>query len=184
MRQAILFPCALLGLALPPALAAQPPSSPPPRWPTATLDEVLRRLADAEGEVSRLRRASDEAARENFELSESSDTAWVLTAGIFVLLMQLGFAMLEGGTVREHNVLSTYAKNILDFVIGAVAATWGMIIAYDDVPFDPDFDRHSKLLLFMAFQVPPTRGLRLRLAPRHTAALTRRGSPRPSSPAR
>ena len=31
-------------------------------------------------------------------LSISSDTAWIITNGAFVVLMQLGFAMLEAGT--------------------------------------------------------------------------------------
>ena len=133
---------ALLLIALVPAALAP---APPP-----TLAEVASRLTAAEEEVSRLQQANAVAHAARKELAESSDTAWVLTAGIFVLLMQLGFAMLEGGTVREHNVLSTYAKNILDFVIGAVAATWGLIIAYNENPFSADFDQHSDLLIFMA----------------------------------
>lgn len=44
--------------------------------------------------------------------------------------MQLGFAMLEAGTVNENNVIATYAKNVLDFVIGTlVAAAWGYWLA-------------------------------------------------------
>ena len=41
---------------------------------------------------------------------------------MFILLMQLGFAMLEAGSVRSHNAIATYAKNILDFVHGSIMA--------------------------------------------------------------
>jgi Amt family ammonium transporter len=39
--------------------------------------------------------------------------------------------MYEAGAVREHNVVSTYAKNVLDFLLGVlVAAFWGYNMAY------------------------------------------------------
>ncbi|KAL1495739.1 hypothetical protein AB1Y20_016602 [Prymnesium parvum] len=46
------------------------------------------------------------------------DTAWILSCGALVFLMQLGFAMLEAGSVREQSVLATYMKNLLDLVLG------------------------------------------------------------------
>lgn len=74
---------------------------------------------------------------EQAELAASIDTTWVLSSAVLVLLMQLGFAMLEAGSVRSQNVVATYAKNILDFVIGAIVATAiGYFIAYDVNPFD------------------------------------------------
>lgn len=59
---------------------------------------------------------SDDAAITLELLAAAVDTAWVLASATFVIMMQLGFAMLEAGTVNEHNVIATYAKNILDFV--------------------------------------------------------------------
>ena len=45
------------------------------------------------------------------------------------------FAMLEAGTVRVHNVIATYAKNVLDFVLGTiVACAFGYYIAYEINP--------------------------------------------------
>ena len=63
---------------------------------------------------------------------EPSDTAWVLSAAPLVMLMQLGFAMVEGGSVREINVVATYAKNIFDLIIGGwLASFFGFAIAYE-----------------------------------------------------
>lgn len=63
------------------------------------------------------------------------DAAWVLSSMILVMLMQLGFAMLEAGIVREHNVVSTYAKNILDVIVGMlVSGMEGFSLAYPHAP--------------------------------------------------
>ena len=43
------------------------------------------------------------------------DIQWKLLSSTFVFLMQLGFAMIESGMCREVNVISVFAKNILDF---------------------------------------------------------------------
>ena len=37
--------------------------------------------------------------------SDSLDTAWVLVCAMLIFLMQLGFAMLEAGSVQEHSVV-------------------------------------------------------------------------------
>ena len=42
--------------------------------------------------------------------------------------MQLGFAMLESGTVREHNVIATFAKNLLDVLISIMV---GLFFGYN-----------------------------------------------------
>jgi Amt family ammonium transporter len=115
-----------------------------------SLTELLDRISTVEAKSAELRVANNQLS--DSELAEASNTAWVLTASIFVLLMQLGFAMLEGGTVRHHNVLMTYAKNILDFVIGAIAATWGISLAYGEDPYSLEYDQHARLLSYVAFQ--------------------------------
>ena len=40
------------------------------------------------------------------ELERDVDQIWMVTAGIFVLLMQSGFAMLEAGSVHSKNTIN------------------------------------------------------------------------------
>ncbi|KAL1527742.1 hypothetical protein AB1Y20_009127 [Prymnesium parvum] len=85
------------------------------------------------------------------------DTAWVLTCGALVFLMQLGFAMLESGSVREQNVIATYMKNLLDLVLGTLAgALFGYYIAYGVHPMLIDTDdgefQHRSFFFYVAFQ--------------------------------
>ena len=65
-------------------------------------------------------------------LGAAVDTAWVIVCATFVVMMQLGFAMLEAGTVRSKNTKNILLKNLLDACIGAVIwFSWGYGIAYD-----------------------------------------------------
>ncbi len=50
---------------------------------------------------------------------------WVLITGFLVFFMQLGFAMLEAGSVRVKNVGNIVLKNIVDFCI-STPAYWAM----------------------------------------------------------
>eukprot|EP00316_Scyphosphaera_apsteinii_P011547 CAMPEP_0119319740 /NCGR_PEP_ID=MMETSP1333-20130426/50209_1 /TAXON_ID=418940 /ORGANISM="Scyphosphaera apsteinii, Strain RCC1455" /LENGTH=697 /DNA_ID=CAMNT_0007326225 /DNA_START=167 /DNA_END=2260 /DNA_ORIENTATION=+ len=89
------------------------------------------------------------------EIAGALDTAWVLMTATFIILMQLGFAMLEAGTVREHNVIATYAKNVLDFVLGIfVSSAFGFAIAYGRHPMALKFDDsgHREYVFYVAFQ--------------------------------
>lgn len=89
-----------------------------------------------------------------------ADTAWVLTTAPLVLLMQLGFAMLEAGSVREHNVIATYAKNTIDFVLGAcIAASFGFAVSYGLISVSPhplawtvDDEEAAKFFQHVCFQ--------------------------------
>ncbi|MEX2376124.1 MAG: ammonium transporter, partial [Dehalococcoidia bacterium] len=65
------------------------------------------------------------------DLAGALDLAWVLIAGILVLFMQAGFAMVESGFVRSKNVTNILMKNVMDASMGALAywaVGWG--IAY------------------------------------------------------
>jgi hypothetical protein len=63
------------------------------------------------------------AAMEERQVASSEDTSaaldasWVFSSGIWVLMMQLGFAMFEAGAVRERNVIATYAKKRLGLLL-------------------------------------------------------------------
>eukprot|EP00966_Prymnesium_polylepis_P001887 43094-Prymnesium_polylepis.1 len=85
------------------------------------------------------------------------DTAWVLLCGALVFLMQLGFAMLEAGSVREHSVIGTYMKNLTDMAIGTLAGTvFGYYLAHGVHPAtitadDKGFEAR-KFFFYIAFQ--------------------------------
>jgi Amt family ammonium transporter len=89
-------------------------------------------------------------------LAAAIDVAWVITSSSFVVMMQLGFAMLEAGTVNEHNVIATYAKNLLDFLIGTVvAAAWGYALATGEHPLGSAFsegEQHTSFFFYLCFQ--------------------------------
>jgi Amt family ammonium transporter len=61
------------------------------------------------------------------------DRLWVLVAGAMVFLMQLGFLLLEVGSVRPKAVTVTALKNVVDWSIGAVAfffIGWGLMFGH------------------------------------------------------
>ena len=48
------------------------------------------------------------------------DTVWTLLAGILVMFMQAGFAMVETGFTRAKNACNIMMKNLMDFSAGAI----------------------------------------------------------------
>jgi len=63
---------------------------------------------------------------------KSVDVMWLLIAGSLVFFMQLGFALVEAGSVRAKNTKNILLKNILDCCIGALIWwSWGHALAYD-----------------------------------------------------
>lgn len=73
------------------------------------------------------------------------DLTWLMAAAGLVMMMQVGFLLLEAGMVRSKNSINVAQKNLLDFVFGVVAfAAVGFMLAFgqsDGMPFgwDPDF---------------------------------------------
>ncbi|NEO58313.1 MAG: ammonium transporter [Okeania sp. SIO3B5] len=57
-------------------------------------------------------------ASSNVSLEDALDNLWVLVAGILVLMMQLGFAMLEAGFSAAKNTVNVLFKNIADACLG------------------------------------------------------------------
>ena len=59
------------------------------------------------------------------------DLAWLLFAAALVMMMQVGFLLLEAGMVRSKNSINVAQKNLLDFVFGAIAfAAVGFMLAF------------------------------------------------------
>ena len=113
------------------------------------------RLEFLEGEIMRLRRAHEEHGLTIEHGGRPSDVQWKLLSSNFVFLMQFGFAMIESGMCRQVNVISTYAKNILDFTFGSIAAmTFGCYIAYGIVTFNfaVDDPRQSAVFNYLVYQ--------------------------------
>lgn len=66
-----------------------------------------------------------------FATVHSVDLVWVMTAAALVMMMQVGFLLLEAGMVRSKNSINVAQKNLLDFVFGVVAfAAVGFMIAF------------------------------------------------------
>lgn len=67
------------------------------------------------------------------------DVAWILVSAGLVMMMQVGFLLLEAGMVRSKNSINVAQKNLLDFVFGVVVfAAFGFMLAFggsDGLPF-------------------------------------------------
>ncbi|MDH6268885.1 Amt family ammonium transporter [Rhizobium sp. SG_E_25_P2] len=91
------------------------------------------------------------------------DLTWLMTASSLVMMMQVGFLLLEAGMVRSKNSINVAQKNLLDFVFGIVAfASVGFMIAFAPsaaglIGFSNDFlmlgDLDSWEAGFFVFQV-------------------------------
>ena len=103
---------------LPPEPSPPSVQSPPPSDPA-----LLARLTSLEALLASEAEAADGR-------SAALSSSWKISSAILVVFMQFGFAMVEAGTVREHNAIATYAKNMLDYVLGVlVAVCWGYVLA-------------------------------------------------------
>ncbi|WP_448563556.1 ammonium transporter [Trichothermofontia sp.] len=55
------------------------------------------------------------------ELRVAIDTLWVMVAGMLVIFMNAGFAMLETGFCRQKNAVNVLAKNLIVFALSTIA---------------------------------------------------------------
>ncbi|WP_417685509.1 ammonium transporter [Roseibium sp.] len=64
-------------------------------------------------------------------LQQTLDMIWVIIAAGLVLLMQVGFMLLEAGLVRSKNSINVAQKNLLDFTFSAlIFAAFGFAFAF------------------------------------------------------
>eukprot|EP00747_Dinoflagellata_sp_TGD_P149553 gnl/TRDRNA2_/TRDRNA2_177023_c1_seq8.p1 gnl/TRDRNA2_/TRDRNA2_177023_c1~~gnl/TRDRNA2_/TRDRNA2_177023_c1_seq8.p1 ORF type:complete len:784 (+),score=116.28 gnl/TRDRNA2_/TRDRNA2_177023_c1_seq8:98-2449(+) len=54
-------------------------------------------------------------------LIDGINHAWIVTCSALVMLMQLGFAFLEAGMVREKNTISVMMKNLIDLIVTCIS---------------------------------------------------------------
>lgn len=107
--------------------------------------------------------AADEPAAAAQAAKASADLAWLMAAAGMVMMMQIGFLLLEAGMVRSKNSINVAQKNLLDFVFGVVGfAAIGFMLAFGTSGFlpvgiDMDYfllqDLDSWLAGFFVFQV-------------------------------
>lgn len=78
------------------------------------------------------------------DAARAVDLTWLLLAACLVMMMQVGFLLLEAGMVRSKNSINVAQKNLLDFVFGVVAfAAVGFMFAFgrsDLLPIGFDVD--------------------------------------------
>ncbi|MBN1574059.1 MAG: ammonium transporter [Deltaproteobacteria bacterium] len=80
--------------------------------PPAVVDEAAEDGADTAAE--------DKTEEATYVTKAALDTVWVLIAGVLVMFMQAGFAVLEAGFVRAKNSLNVVMKNIMDFCFATI----------------------------------------------------------------
>ena len=55
------------------------------------------------------------------DMKDSVNTIWILTSAVNIIAMQLGFTLLEVGSIHPKNKSNILIKNLLDTFIGALA---------------------------------------------------------------
>lgn len=55
------------------------------------------------------------------DVASALDEVWVVVAGMLVMFMQAGFALVESGFTRAKSAANIIMKNFMDFAVGALA---------------------------------------------------------------
>ena len=70
-------------------------------------------------------------AQEVEEVALAVDNVWIVVAGILVMFMQPGFALVEAGFTRAKNTANIVMKNFMDFAVGSITYwAFGFALAY------------------------------------------------------
>jgi len=97
------------------------------------------------------------------EVIASVDAFWLIFAGVLVMFMQAGFALVEAGFTRAKNAGNIIMKNFMDFSVGAIVywafgfalayggSTLGGFIAFGDVWFFNDPSRAGEWFFQVVF---------------------------------
>ena len=65
------------------------------------------------------------------DVASAVDEVWIIVAGILVMFMQAGFALVESGFTRAKNAGNIIMKNFMDFSVGAIVYwAFGFALAY------------------------------------------------------
>ncbi len=83
---------------------------------TAAAATLIAAAAAAQGPLA----MRSMAVHPQASLAASLNLAWVLVGGFLVMLMQVGFAMLETGFTRSKNAVNTMAMNLMIYPIGVI----------------------------------------------------------------
>lgn len=102
------------------------------------LQKVLVEVKTANEKIAALEKAAEESKKTMAEVAATAgtgtdrgDTAWMMTASAFVLLMVPGLALFYGGMVRRKNVLATMMQSMAALaVIGIFWITIGYALAF------------------------------------------------------
>ena len=54
------------------------------------------------------------------DVTRQADIVWMLVTAALVMMMQVGFMLLEAGMVRSKNSINVAQKNLLDFVFSVL----------------------------------------------------------------
>lgn len=115
---------------------------------------------DAAAEEMMITAADAMAAAETVQTN--LDMVWILLAGFLVFFMQAGFAMLEGGMIRETGVVNSLAENFMDACVTAIVFfAVGYGIAYGDAAAGSSIFGGAELFLGGAYGTQPGDGEKL-----------------------
>ena len=110
--------------------------------PAGDTDASVRALSEEVAQagptmVDRLDVLETDAYNEKF----ASENTWILLTATIVFLMQYGFALLESGMCRKNNTTATYAKNMVDAMLGTVVCVlFGYQLSYHVSPLTCSID--------------------------------------------
>ena len=116
--------------------------------------------------TSSVSQTTDAAPASGSELEQAIqilDFVWVMVAAALVMVMQIGFLLLEAGMVRSKNSINVAMKNVMDFAASALFfALIGFMVAFGassilPIGFQPGFAGLTDLApsdqIFFVFQV-------------------------------